>query len=45
MNERTVIMLTAKTSEDNVIQGLDVGADDYLTKPAAVTTGRTPCCR
>ena len=30
-----VIMLTAKTSEDNVIQGLDVGADDYITKPFA----------
>ena len=28
-----VIMLTAKTAEDNVIQGLDVGADDYVTKP------------
>jgi len=28
-----VIMLTAKTSEDNKIQGLDVGADDYMTKP------------
>jgi two-component system phosphate regulon response regulator PhoB len=30
-----VIMLTAKSAEDNVIQGLDVGADDYLTKPFA----------
>ena len=28
-----VIMLTAKTTEDNVIQGLGVGADDYVTKP------------
>ena len=30
-----VIMLTAKTTQDNVIQGLDVGADDYITKPFA----------
>lgn len=30
-----VMMLTAKTAEDNVIQGLDVGADDYMTKPFA----------
>lgn len=33
--EIPVIMLTAKTAEDNVIQGLDVGADDYITKPFA----------
>lgn len=30
-----VIMLTAKTEEDNKIQGLDVGADDYISKPFA----------
>ncbi len=34
--EVPVIMLTAKTAEDNVIQGLDVGADDYITKPFAL---------
>lgn len=28
-----VIMLTAKTEEDNLVQGLDSGADDYMTKP------------
>lgn len=28
-----IIMLTAKTSEDNKVQGLDVGVDDYITKP------------
>ncbi len=30
-----VIMLTARTAEDNVVQGLEVGADDYMTKPFA----------
>lgn len=30
-----VIMLTAKTLEDNKIQGLETGADDYITKPFA----------
>lgn len=30
-----VIMLTAKTTEDNKIQGFEVGADDYVTKPFA----------
>ncbi len=34
-NEIPVIMLTAKTAEDNVIQGLDAGADDYISKPFA----------
>ena len=33
--EIPIIMLTAKTAEDNVVQGLDVGADDYITKPFA----------
>ena len=33
--EVPVMMLTAKPTEDNVIQGLDVGADDYITKPFA----------
>jgi len=32
-SEVAVIMLTAKAQESDVLQGFDVGADDYLTKP------------
>lgn len=28
-----IIMLTAKTTEGDIIEGLDLGADDYVTKP------------
>lgn len=28
-----IIMLTARTTEDDVLLGLDLGADDYMTKP------------
>jgi len=28
-----IIMITARGEEDDKIQGLDVGADDYITKP------------
>lgn len=31
--EIPIIMLTARSEEDNKIQGLDAGADDYITKP------------
>ena len=31
-----VIMVTAKTSEIDVVKGLDHGADDYITKPFGV---------
>ncbi len=28
-----IIMLTAKVEEENILNGLDIGADDYMTKP------------
>lgn len=28
-----VLMLTARDTEDDIIRGFDIGADDYLTKP------------
>jgi two-component system phosphate regulon response regulator PhoB len=31
--EIPIILLTAKGEEDNKIQGLEAGADDYITKP------------
>ncbi|QJQ95643.1 MULTISPECIES: phosphate regulon transcriptional regulator PhoB [Halomonadaceae] len=31
--EIPIILLTAKSEEDNKIQGLEAGADDYITKP------------
>jgi DNA-binding response OmpR family regulator len=34
--DTTIIMLTAKGQEDDVIRGLDLGADDYVTKPFSV---------
>lgn len=31
-----IIMLTAKTQEESVLNGLKIGADDYVTKPFSV---------
>lgn len=28
-----VVMLTAKSAEDDIVKGLELGADDYVTKP------------
>lgn len=33
LSEIPVIMLTARGEEDHKVQGLDAGADDYMTKP------------
>lgn len=32
-SQTPILMLTARSSEDDRIQGLDLGADDYLVKP------------
>lgn len=31
-----IIMLTAKGQEEDIVQGLDLGADDYVTKPFSI---------
>lgn len=35
-NRTPVIILTARNAEDEVVQGLKLGADDYITKPFGV---------
>lgn len=32
-NRTPIIMLTAKVKEDDILKGLDMGADDYMVKP------------
>jgi len=32
----SVIMLTAKTSDDDIVNGLSLGADDYVAKPFSI---------
>lgn len=34
--EQAIIMLTAKTSDEDIIQGLQLGADDYVAKPFSI---------
>ena len=33
MAQTPIIMLTALGQEENIVKGLEVGADDYITKP------------
>lgn len=33
MSEVPIIMLTAVGSDENIVKGLDIGADDYIVKP------------
>ncbi|MCK5360192.1 MAG: response regulator transcription factor, partial [Gammaproteobacteria bacterium] len=34
--DQAIIMLTARTSDDDIIQGLSLGADDYVAKPFSI---------
>jgi two-component system response regulator RegX3 len=34
--DQAIIMLTARTSDEDIIQGLKLGADDYVSKPFSV---------
>lgn len=34
--DSTIIMLTAKGQEDDIVRGLELGADDYVTKPFSI---------
>lgn len=35
-NDQAIIMLTAKSNDEDIIEGLTLGADDYIAKPFSV---------
>ncbi len=35
--EQPIVMLTAKSSDEDIVRGLTLGADDYVAKPFSVT--------
>jgi two-component system OmpR family response regulator len=40
-----VLILTAADSVDERVKGLDLGADDYMAKPFALSSSRRACAR
>jgi DNA-binding response OmpR family regulator len=46
ISDVAVIMLTVRSDEDDRIKGLDLGADDYVTKPFSPSriVEPDPCC-
>ena len=45
ISETPVIMLTVRADEDDRIKGLDLGADDYITKPFSPASCRAVFAR
>ena len=40
--EQPIIMLTAKSADEDIIHGLKLGADDYVSKPFSVAVSTFP---
>ena len=45
MSDLPIIMVTAKDDDDDRIAGLEIGADDYITKPFNPREGCVAPCR